>query len=240
MRHLLRHYSESDATGCHSHDIGQLIYLHHGAVLLESGQAESLLLSGQLLYLPPGCEHAHRLLKYTRCSLFYFRPEVLPQHWQSHGLHQGPAPMSVSPLWSALLQRLETVTEDKEAAYLEVLQDNLCQLQPQGRLEPLYQSLDPRLLPVIETMQRSPNLKLRLEDFSKHCGASERTLNRLFRVCLGVSFKDWRRRSLMLEAQRRLRQGQPMTQVALELGYLNLSAFSAAYHNFFRRQSYPQ
>ncbi len=51
--------------------------------------------------------------------------------------------MSVSPLWSALLQRLETVTEDKEAAYLEVLQDNLCQLQPQGRLEPLYQSLDP-------------------------------------------------------------------------------------------------
>ncbi|WP_335915670.1 hypothetical protein [Shewanella algae] len=48
--------------------------------------------------------------------------------------------MSVSPLWSALLQRLETVTEDKEAAYLEVLQDNLCQLQPQGRLEPLYQS----------------------------------------------------------------------------------------------------
>lgn len=90
--------------------------------------------------------------------------------------------MSVSPLWSALLQRLETVTEDKEAAYLEVLQDNLCQLQPQGRLEPLYQSLDPRLLPVIETMQRSPNLKLRLEDFSKHCGASERTLNRLF-VC---------------------------------------------------------
>ncbi|OXS01193.1 hypothetical protein AMR44_08965 [Shewanella algae] len=207
-----------------------------------------MLLSGQLLYLPPGCEHAHRLLKHTRCSLFYLRPEVLPQHWQSQGLHQGlnqgqhqgPVPMSVSLLWSALLQRLETVTEDKESAYLEVLQDNLCQLQPQGQLKPLCQSLDPRLLPVIETMQRSPNLKLRLENFAKHCGASERTLNRLFRVCLGVSFQDWRRRSLMLEAQRRLRQGQPMTQVALEVGYQNLSAFSAAYHSFFRRQSYLQ
>lgn len=236
MQHLLKYYSEYDATFSHSHDVGQLLYLHRGAVLLESGQTELLLLGGQLMWLPPRCAHAHRLLKNTCCSLFYVSTDKLIKEWPS----QGPAPMNFSPLWSVLLQRLETVSKSAETAYLKVLEDNLSELQPQSRMEPLCKSLDIRLLPVIEGMQKTPSLRLRLSDFVKHCGASERTLNRLFRECLGVSFRDWRRRCLMFEAQRRLRQGQSMTSIALELGYRDLSAFSAAFHRFFRQTSYSQ
>jgi AraC-like DNA-binding protein len=58
---------------------------------------------------------------------------------------------------------------------------------------------------------------------------SRRTFTRLFRAQTGVSFAAWRQQVCMLAAITRLSDGQPVTRVALELGYASASAFTSAF-----------
>ena len=57
-------------------------------------------------------------------------------------------------------------------------------------------------------------------------GASPRSLARLFQAELGMSFTAWRQQARLLEALRRLGDGEPVTTVALDLGYATPSAFT--------------
>ena len=52
---------------------------------------------------------------------------------------------------------------------------------------------------------------------------------RLFQSETGLSFGAWRQQARLLEAMGRLGSGAPVTQVALDLGYDSVSAFSAMF-----------
>ena len=58
---------------------------------------------------------------------------------------------------------------------------------------------------------------------------SARTLARRFQSETGLSFGAWRQQARVLEAMGRLGGGEPVTQVALDLGYESVSAFSAMF-----------
>jgi AraC-like DNA-binding protein len=64
------------------------------------------------------------------------------------------------------------------------------------------------------------------------CGASRRTMERLFQAETGMSLGQWLRRQRLLHALRRLAAGECVNAVALELGYNGPSAFIA----MFRRE----
>ena len=58
---------------------------------------------------------------------------------------------------------------------------------------------------------------------------SAREVARLFLRETGMSFGAWRQQARVLEAMGRLGGGEPVTQVALDLGYDSVSAFSAMF-----------
>ncbi|MEQ9511252.1 MAG: helix-turn-helix domain-containing protein, partial [Alloalcanivorax xenomutans] len=64
-------------------------------------------------------------------------------------------------------------------------------------------------------------------------GLSARTLSRRFPQETGLSFQRWRQRARLLRALERLANDIPVTTVALELGYDNVSAFIAAFRDRF-------
>lgn len=51
----------------------------------------------------------------------------------------------------------------------------------------------------------------------------------MFREQTGMSFGVWRQQACLLAALTRLGRGEPVTQVALDLGYASPSAFTAAF-----------
>lgn len=61
-------------------------------------------------------------------------------------------------------------------------------------------------------------------------GISSKTLYRRFLSETGLTFVRWLQQAKLLEAVRRLAQGQPVTTVALDLGYQSPSAFTAMFH----------
>ncbi len=58
---------------------------------------------------------------------------------------------------------------------------------------------------------------------------SRRNFTRLFREQTGMSFGEWRQQACLLAALTRLGQGEPVTHVAMELGYSSTSAFTVAF-----------
>jgi AraC-like DNA-binding protein len=88
---------------------------------------------------------------------------------------------------------------------------------------------DTRLRRVTEALLADPSDPRGLEQFAAMAGASARTLARLFRRETGMSFGAWRQQARLIEALARLGAGEPVTNVALELGYESPSAFTAMF-----------
>jgi AraC-like DNA-binding protein len=64
-----------------------------------------------------------------------------------------------------------------------------------------------------------------LDRLARETGASKRTLERRFRAETGMGLGRWRQQLRLLQALRLLAEGQPVTSVALEVGYQSTSAF---------------
>jgi AraC-like DNA-binding protein len=88
---------------------------------------------------------------------------------------------------------------------------------------------EPRLLRICNAMQKKPTLAGDMEFWATHISMSSRTLARLFRKELNMSFQEWRSQLLLLEAQIRLAQGQSSSSVAKSLGYDSHAAFCAMF-----------
>jgi AraC-like DNA-binding protein len=90
-----------------------------------------------------------------------------------------------------------------------------------------------RLRALCEAVIADPTHGESLEYWASSVGASTRTIARLFRQELGVSFSQWRQQAILARAIPLLSQGRPLSHVALELGYQSQSAFSAMFRRAF-------
>jgi AraC-like DNA-binding protein len=91
---------------------------------------------------------------------------------------------------------------------------------------------DPRAAKFGELANADPGAGFPLEEMLRRCGASRRTMERIFSKETGMSLGQWLRRQRLLHALRRLAAGECVNTVALELGYNSGSAFIA----MFRRE----
>ena len=84
---------------------------------------------------------------------------------------------------------------------------------------------DTRLKKIYKRLAKNPGDSRTLEDWGELVGATGRTLARRFRAEAGMSFTQWRQQIRILEALRRLGRNEPVTAVAIDLGYDSPSAF---------------
>ena len=70
-----------------------------------------------------------------------------------------------------------------------------------------------------------------LAQLGKRIGASSRTLSRLFRNELGMTFYEWRTQLRIYHALVLLAEGHDTTQTAYACGWANPSSFIAAFTN---------
>jgi AraC-like DNA-binding protein len=98
-------------------------------------------------------------------------------------------------------------------------------------VEPFSLSLprDPRMLRVAQALMADPADARGIADWAALASASERTLSRHFVEETGFNFTDWRQRARLLRSLEMLANGQPVTTIALDLGYATASAFIAMF-----------
>ena len=92
---------------------------------------------------------------------------------------------------------------------------------------------DPRAQKLAELIVQDPSDERSLSELARKAGGSLRTLERCFLAETGLALGTWRRQVRLFHAQRLLALGTPVTEVALEAGYANPSAFGHAFRRFF-------
>jgi AraC-like DNA-binding protein len=91
---------------------------------------------------------------------------------------------------------------------------------------------DSRAKRVVENLFANPGDQRTLEKLCTECGASKRTIQRLFLEETKMTFSKWRQQLRLLHAMQRLASGEKVTAAALEAGYNSTSAFIS----MFRKQ----
>lgn len=88
---------------------------------------------------------------------------------------------------------------------------------------------DTRAVKIAAILRSDPADRRPLSALCRECGASKRTIERLFREETGITFGRWRQQMSLVHAIRLLAEGNKVTSVALEAGYNSPSAFIAMF-----------
>lgn len=73
----------------------------------------------------------------------------------------------------------------------------------------------------------------RMSSLCDRIGVSERHLRRVFEDGIGISPKDWLRQERMVAARSLLREGSPVKEVAIDLGFTTAKMFSRDFQLFY-------
>lgn len=220
-RGLLAH---GDGVAPHRHTQGQLLYPSAGVLATTTERGTWVAPANRVAWTPPGFEHYHRAYGQTEIRVV----EVSGQLCAS--LPGQPMVFAVSPLLREALLVLTGGRELRPEAR-ERLRAVVVDELASGHDEALYlpEPADDRLRAVTDLLHADPAAPLTLVELGRVVGASERTLSRLFRTELGMSFHQWRRLLRVQHALIRLAEGDPVIDTAARLGWANPTSFIEAF-----------
>jgi len=114
-----------------------------------------------------------------------------------------------------------------EERLIQVILDRL----PRLKVSPLHlpSPRDPRLKGIADALTTNPADARTLGELAATAGTTERTVARLFLKETGLTFGQWRRQLRLLAALERLGAGESVSNVALDIGYEDVSSFIAVF-----------
>ncbi len=206
----------------HRHRRAQLVYASRGVMTVTTRTAAYVVPPQRAVWMPSDVEHRIDAREAVRMRTLYLEPGA------AAGMPADVCVMQVTPLLRELI--IEAVrhgpdyASDSPAARLMPVIADQIRAQPVTSLA-LPLPRDSRLRRVTGALLDDPADARSLEQWADAVGASTRTLVRLFPRETGMSFREWRQQCRLLRAVELLNRGERVTQVALEIGYDNTSAF---------------
>lgn len=214
----------------HRHDDHQICYAGSGVVSVTTDAGTWVAPTTRALWIPAGTVHEHRA--FGRVDL---HSVGLPTRLNPLSL-SAPAVLAVGPLLRELILAYTRAPQDDTAERRRMLAVLLDQLRA-SPLQPLHlpAPADPRLAAVCALLHADPADRRGLAELSAQAGAGagERTLSRLFRSELGMTFPQWRTQLRLHHALRLLAVDTPVTAVAHRCGWSSTSAFIDVFRRAF-------
>lgn len=242
----LRAGAEVDA---HRHDEHQIVYAGHGVLSVTTDAGSWVAPATRALWIPAGTVHEHRAYGDTDLHLVGLPVADNPLRLDR------PAVLEVTPLLRELIieyTRKADPTDPADPA--DPIHPPELPAPPDGRsaersrlravlLDQLRRSTqqpvhvpaarDPRLVAVCAILRADPADPRTLARLGAATGVSDRTLTRLCRTELGMSFPQWRTQLRLHHALCLLADGTPVTVVAHRCGWASSSAFIDVFRRAF-------
>ncbi|MFJ9709562.1 AraC family transcriptional regulator [Streptomyces sp. NPDC101234] len=216
------------AIDAHRHDDHQIVYAGRGVLAVTTSEGSWVAPGTRAIWVPAGTVHAHRA--YGELDLHLVG---LPVTENPLGL-DAPTVLAVGPLLRELIIAFTRVEDDgspERARLRAVLLDQL-RASPQQPLH-LPTPTMPLLRALCDILQADPGDGRTLAELGREVGASDRTLSRLFRSDLGMTFPQWRTQLRLHHALVLLTERTPVTAVAHRCGWSSTSAFIDVFRRTF-------
>ncbi|MHA6203144.1 AraC family transcriptional regulator [Dyella soli] len=221
-------YPTHYALPAHSHRRGQLLYASTGVLTAITSEGSWVVPPRRALWIPPGVTHEVHMGGRVSTRSAYVTPEAA----RAAGLSERCQVIAVSPLLHELL--LEAVDlpaeydlDGRDGRVMSLLLDEIRRMPVLPLSAPLPR--EKRLAALCRELLVHPSQEVKIDDMAARAGMSRRHFTRTFREDTGMSFTAWRQQACLLAALTRLGNGQSITQVAVDLGYGNPSAFATAF-----------
>ncbi|MFI7634644.1 AraC family transcriptional regulator [Nonomuraea sp. NPDC049400] len=242
----------------HRHDTHQIVYACRGVLSVTTGAGTWVAPANRAIWIPAGTVHEHRahgdtdlrLVGLTGNPLGLDRPAVLAvgpllrELIIAYTADAGRDPRSTVPPHPADARGGDHAAGARRGGERSgggdggererlwaVLLDQLRRAPEQPLHLPTAQ--DPRLAAVCAILHRDPADGRTLAQLAGQVGTSDRTLARLCRRELGMSFPQWRTQLRLHRALLLLADGVPVTTVAHRCGWASASAFIDVFRRAF-------
>ena len=223
-------YPHGLSSGMHCHPKAQLVYAISGLMRVETANALFLLPPTKALFLPADEVHSITMEgDVAMRELFIGRPVA-------GALASEPRVLTVSPLLRELIlaicaEPLDWSPEGRCSHLVALIIDEI------GRAKTLMTRLpqlrEPRLSQIACAITDNPADRRTLDDWAEVCGASARTLERLFHQDTGMTFGQWRLQARLNAAFVLLMTDGEIARIALKVGFSTQSAFGVAFRRTF-------
>ena len=211
----------------HTHAWAQLAYASRGVLRMTTPGTAWMVPPSRAIWVPPHVMHEVSIVEDAFLRTLYVDESAVPP-----GLGECRV-VEVSALLREVIAALDEadLPDARERLLCVLALDEMTRSAPLPLAVPMPE--EKRLRALCEALIADPGNHGSLEFWAAHVGASTRTIARLFRQELGVSFSQWRQQAVLARAIPLLNQGRPMAIVAQELGYQSQSAFSAMFRRAF-------
>jgi len=206
----------------HQHTRAQFLYASSGVMTVKTDGGIWVVPPLRAVWIPALTRHQIKVSGQLSMRTLYIDSTFFP------GPSERCCVIAVTPLLKELILHAMNMPrlyplKGPEERLLTVILDQIRSM----RIAPLELPIpkDARLKKIYKRLSNSPEDNRKLEDWGKMVGATGRTLARHFRLETGMTFGQWRQQIRILEALRRLGMNEPVTTVAMDLGYDSPSAF---------------
>ena len=213
----------------HLHPEDQLVFASRGVMTVHTAHGVFVVPPLRAVWIPAGTAHSIAMSGAVSLRTLYFDPRI------GQRLPSTCAVLNVSPLLKELVLHACQFPRmrKQQVAHRRIIELIIDQMKTAQAIPlQLPQPRDPRALRIAAALIRDPGQQETLQQLCRDCGASKRTVERLFIAETKMSLTSWRQRLRLLHALRLLASGEKVARAAMESGYKSTSAFIA----MFRRQ----
>ncbi|GGA93194.1 AraC family transcriptional regulator [Brucella endophytica] len=210
----------------HKHSRAQLLCASHGVVLVTTASGRWMVPGDHAIWIPAGVEHSVEILGEVLMRSIYVSVDAVagvPDHLHVVGL---------TDLMRSLIDDAtssDSIPEpgSRDALVIELILRDLHTLpeRPLGLPIPA----DSRLAALCRRFVEKPSPHATIDEWAARLAMSRRSFTRMFQRETGLSFSLWRQQACLFAALPRLADGEPVTSVALDLGYDSVPAFTTMF-----------
>lgn len=210
----------------HCHPRGQIIFSSRGITQVKTPLGVYLVPSSQAFWCPPEVEHELIFPGAVDIANLFIDPAWI------HLLPSRQCVFNVSPLLKQLFLRAVRIGQDyladsKEQRLMQVILDELASLTISPLALPW--SVHPKINVILQRLFDEPTNNWQIEQWANYAHSTPRTLARLFKQEVNMTFGEWRMQVRLFYALEKLHLGQSVTEVGLALGYSSASSFITAF-----------
>jgi AraC-like DNA-binding protein len=227
---VARQYRKGVRLDTHKHREAQLVFATRGTMQVTTPKGRWLVPPDRAVWVPARLEHSIDVLADIEMRTLYFDLNWLARHSSSRSL-EAEFVVKVSRLLHQAILALFDDRDDPDRADLLVrlVMLELHQAEDPTTFIPLPQ--EARCRRAAELVLADPRNVHEIDALARQVGTSARTLSRLFSTETQLSFKSWCQRARIAAAIEKLSMDPNLSvkQMAADLGYASLSAFSHAF-----------
>jgi AraC-like DNA-binding protein len=219
--------ASGDQIHAHRHDDHQIVYAGRGVLAVTTDHGSWVAPATRAIWIPAGTFHAHRAYGELKLHTVGLPAADNPLRLDS------PTVLVVGPLLRELIIAYTGSDADtpERTRLRAVLLDQLL-VSPQQPLHVPTPTI-PLLRAVCDILEADPGDSRTLAELGRAVGASDRSLSRLFRQDLGMTFPQWRTQLRLHRALVLLAERTPVTTVAHQCGWSSASAFIEVFRRSF-------